>query len=337
MTGTIAPEWDERVLAAHSVPHFMQSRAWASIRSGGPWQPAPLDLGAADRPMPVLAFTRTVAGVGALRHLPRISGLAPEDVPGLTAAVAASADGAFATKVEVYQPRDRALEQAFLDQGWRPTRASQYRYAVVVDLADGPEGALARMKKRARAEIRVGERNGVVVDRADVDGSDAEEMLGLVRATEERSGAFFRSDDYLRRVWAGFAAHGQGALYLARHDGRVVSGAFVVTFGRSAWYKDGGSLRDAPQLMASRLLHWRVMQDLAAAGIDRYDLGHVPPPDTGHPAGRGLLIFKGAFAPDVTEYLPAFLLPHTPAAEAWRAGEAAFIADHRERTGDYWY
>ncbi|WP_127793697.1 lipid II:glycine glycyltransferase FemX [Agromyces sp. LHK192] len=333
---TVPQTWDARVLAEPGDPHFMQSSTWARVRSTGPWRvrAATADEGP---PVSVLEFERDVAEVGALRHLPRISGIGPDEVEPLTAYVRETAAGAFATKVELYQHRDDDLDAAFRANGWLPTRASQYRHAVVVRLADGADAAFERMKKRGRAEIRTGERNGVVVERTDVSGADAEQMIDLVRTTEERSGAFFRDDEYLRRVWTAFADDGGGSLYLAKHGERVVAGAFVVRFGTHAWYKDGGSTRDLPQLMASRYLQWRIMQDLAQQGVHHYDLGHVPPPDHPHPAGRGILIFKSAFAPDLVEYQPAYLLAHTPAAEAWRLGESAFISRHRTETGDYWY
>ena len=102
-------------------------------------------------------------------------------------------------------------------------------------------------------------------------------MIDLVRETEERSGAFFRGDRYLEAVWSAFAADDRGQLYFATYDDQVVAGAFITRYGPNAWYKDGGSTRDQPQLMASRLLQWRIIRDLAADGIERYDLGHVPP------------------------------------------------------------
>jgi serine/alanine adding enzyme len=331
----VDPDWDERVLASHSAPHFMQSRTWARIRDVGPWQVDTVDLGtAAD--LPALVFEREAPGTGRLRHIPRLTGVVAADLPALTARVAASRGDAFATKLEIYQPRDAALDAAFTAAGWLPTRASQYRFAVVVDLSDGADATLARMKKRARAEIRVGERNGVQIQRVEVGGPETEEMLALVRVTEERSGAFFRRDDYLRTVWHGFAADGRGALYLARHDGRVVSGAFVARYGRRAWYKDGGSVRDVPNLMASRLLQWRVMQDLVTDGVTAYDLGHVPPPDPESASGTGIQTFKTAFAP-VVEFQPAYLLPHSASAEPWRTSESRFLAEYHASTGDYWY
>lgn len=332
----VAVGWDERVLAAHTSPHFMQSSTWESIRSEGPWAVSRRDLGT-DRDYPVLLFERGAEGFGILHHLPRVSGLAPADIAPLTERIRAVRGTAFATKIEVYQPRDEALVAAFESCGWLPTRASQYRHTVVVDTATSEEEMLAGMKKRARSEIRVAERNGVVVGHVPLDEEHRRSMIELVRETEERSGAFFRGSGYLERVWQAFAADGRGQLYFARYDGRVVAGAFVVRYGANAWYKDGGSLRDQPQLMASRLLQWGIIRDLASSGVERYDLGHVPPPAEPDAPGQGVLTFKSAFARDVLEYMPAFQLSHEDRAEQWRRGENAFIARYLQQTGDYWY
>lgn len=331
-----AVAWDDRVLASQSAPHFMQSSTWEAVRSAGPWRVSRRGLGV-DRDFPVLVFERLAEGFGLLAHLPRVSGLGPADVPWFTERVRAERGTAFATKVEVHQPRDEALVAAFASNGWLPTAASQYRHAVVVDTSAGEEEILAGMKKRARAEIRSAERQGVVVGRVDADASGRRIMTELVRTTAQRSGAFFRSAEYLERVWDTLTRDDRGRLYFARHHGQVVSGAFVATYGPNAWYKDGGSLRDRPQLMASRLLQWEIIRDLAAAGIERYELGHVPPPGEPDAAGRGVLTFKSAFARDIVEFMPAFQLSHEDRAEEWRLGERAFLARYLERTGDYWY
>ncbi|WP_448006966.1 lipid II:glycine glycyltransferase FemX [Agromyces bauzanensis] len=332
----VAIGWDDRILAAHTLPHYMQSTTWEQIRSGGQWEVSRRSLGI-DRDLPVLTFERNARGFGTLQHLPRVSGLAPADIPGLTECIRAERGAAFATKIEVHQPRDDTLVAAFESNGWLPTRASQYRHAVVVETALSEEELLAGMKKRARGEIRVAERNGVIAGRVELTEENRRRMLDLVRETEERTGAFFRGSGYLERVWSAFSEDDRGRLYFAWHDGRVVAGAFVARYGRNAWYKDGGSLRDRPQLQASRLLQWEIIRDLAASGIERYDLGHVPPPGEPDAPGQGILTFKSAFARDVLEYMPAFQLSHEECAEAWRRGEGEFLAAHRARTGDYWY
>ena len=328
--------WDDRVLATHTIPHFMQSSTWEAVRSGGPWHVTRRGLGV-EHDYPALVFERVADGFGILEHLPRVSGLTPDDVPALSERIRADRGTAFATKIEVYQPRDEMLVAAFQANGWLPTRASQYRHTVIVDTGMSEEDILAGMKKRARAEIRAAERNGVVVGRVELSEANRRSMIELLRETEERSGAFFRRSGYLERVWTTFVNDDRGQLYFAWHEGRVVAGAFVARYGSNAWYKDGGSLRDQPQLMASRLLQWGIICDLAEMGIERYELGHVPPPDEPDAPGQGILTFKGAFAQDVLEYMPAFQLSHEDRAEAWRRGESAFLAEHLERTGDYWY
>ena len=328
--------WDDRIASAHGAPHYMQGSTWHAIRDAGPWAVSRRELGTA-RDYPVLMFERPADGFGLLAHLPRVSGITAADVAPLTERIRDDRGDAFATKIEVFQPRDETLIAAFEANGWAPTRASQYRYTVLVDTSVDEEAILAAMKRRARTEIRVAERHGVVVGRAPLSEANRDAMLTLVRQTAERSGAFFRGAEYLERVWASFSRSGHGDLYLARHDDQVVAGAFVVRYGTTAWYRDGGSCRDRPDLMASRLLQWRVIRDLAATGVTRYDLGHVPPPSEPDAPGRGVLTFKSAFARDVAEYMPAFQLSHGPRAEEWRRGEGEFLARERERTHDYWY
>ena len=267
-------------------------------------------------------------GYGVFQHLPRVSGVGPADIGPLTERIRAERGTAFATKIEVHQPRDETLVAAFLEHGWLPAKASQYRHAVIVDTSVGEEEILANMKKRARAEIRTAERHGVVAGRAELDDANRARMIELVRETEERSGAFFRGDAYLETVWSAFAADDRGHLYFARYGDEVVAGAFITRYGPNAWYKDGGSTRDQPQLMASRLLQWRIIRDLAADGVERYDLGHVPPPGEPDAPGQGVLVFKSAFARDVLEYMPAFQLSHEERGEDWRRGESEFLAAH---------
>ena len=128
----VAVAWDDRVLTAHSAPHFMQSSTWETVRSRGPWHVHRRGLGI-DRDYPVLVFERLATGYGLFQHLPRVSGIEPGDVGALTERIRAERGTAFATKIEVHQPRDEALVEAFLANGWQPAKASQYRHTVIVD------------------------------------------------------------------------------------------------------------------------------------------------------------------------------------------------------------
>jgi len=326
-------DWDQRVLAWQDHPHFMQGSAWAAAKADGPWVIERREV--AGRAVQV--FSREAEGFGVLQHAPRVSGIRAADVPALTDAFRAQRGEAFSLKLEVYQPRDAELEAAFAAAGWVPAKASQYRFGVTVRTGDGPDQVFADMKKRARNEIRQAEKHGVVVERAEPTEANQRILLDLIRVTEDRSGAFFRDDSYLLTVWNAFFERDAGRLYFASYEGRPVAGAFVCVFGSVAHYKDGGSVRDS-RVMAPRLQQWRIMQDLAEDGIQRYDLGNVPPPSAEGASTTGLMIFKGAYARDVVEYLPTYELPFTPTRDAWGAGgETEFLTAYKSRTGDSFY
>lgn len=328
------PQWDAEVLASQDHPHFMQGAVWAGVKAGGPWAIEQRTIAG----LPVQLFSREADGYGVLQHLPRVSGIRPSHVPELTEALREGSGDAFSLKLEAYQPRDPELDAAFTAAGWVPAKASQYRFGVTVRTGDGEDQVWADMKKRARNEIRqADDRHGVVVERADPTEAAQRELIDLIRVTEDRSGAFFRDDDYLLTVWNAFFEAGAGRLYFASYQGRRIAGAFVNTFGAIAHYKDGGSVRDS-RVMAPRLLQWRIMQDLAADGIQEYDLGNVPPPNAEGASTTGLMIFKGAFARDVVEYQPTYELPFTAARDAWGAGgETDFLAEYKAKTGDSFY
>jgi len=332
-------DWDSTVLAVQGDSHFMQSDAWAATKAGSPWQLSRIRTRQAGSPLPVQLFRRRVPGLGSLVHAPRVAGVTADAVPDLTTALRdTAARGAFAVKLEFFQHDDEALLQAFLANGWMRTKASQYRHAVAVDLTGTEEEVFARFKKRARYEIRSAERGGVVVDRVPLTEQNIDTMVGLVNVTKDRSGAFFRNRRYLDTIWNAFAERGQGSLYFARHEGEVLAGAFALTFGRTGWYKDGGSVRSKPKLMAPRYLQWAIMRDLRSRGVTRYELGNIPAPDAVEASSSaGLYRFKTGFADDTVRYLPAVELPLRRSQALWHSQEHRFLAAYSRLRHDYWY
>ena len=146
------------------------------------------------------------------------------------------------------------------------------------------------MKKRARGEIRVAERHGVIVEPRDArttrTGSACSTSSARPRSARGRSSA---ASGYLERgVARRSSTDDRGHLYFAWHDGQVVAGAFVARYGANAWYKDGGS---TPRPAAADGLAPAAVGASSATsprdGIERYDLGHVPPPGEPDAPGPG--------------------------------------------------
>lgn len=350
--------WDSRVLAAQPGAHFMQSEAWAALKAGSPWQPSRLEIAmpvamsataslsadagevadATATAFPVQAFSRKVHSLGTLRHLPRVTGVTTNHVAGLTAAAEASPKGTLAMKLEFFQPIDAELVSSFTDAGWVACKASQYRHAVVVDTSGTEDTLLAGLKKRARYEVRLAERSGVTVEATEPTEANMLRLLTLLHETADRTGAFFRNDEYLLTSWREFAARGQGFVYLAEHEGDLVAGAFVMTFGTVGWYKDGGSTREKDKLGGARYLQFCIMRDLQARGITSYDLGVIPPPaEAENSAMKGLFTFKTSFSEQTTTFMPALQYRLGAGYDLWHKYEGTYLGAYSRLKHDYWY
>jgi hypothetical protein len=175
---------------------------------------------------------------------------------------------------------------------------------VLVDLRP-PEGAiLMGMKPKWRYNIRLAEKKGVTVHRADETGLDR--FYALFRETARRDGIAIHGRDYYgtlfshRRDYAGGREDVSPGvpgirLYLACHGGEDLAALIVLFWGTAGVYLYGASSDRKRNLMAPYALQWRAMIDAKAAGCLEYDLFGIPPrEDPGHPMA-GLYRFKTGF------------------------------------------
>jgi serine/alanine adding enzyme len=334
-------DWDTAVLATQNYAHFMQSAAWGQFKTGSGWTPTQQHVRSASGTdvLAVQEFTRPAFGLGTLIHTPRVSGITAENIPALTEHARSFAGGKnLAFKIETYQQNDPELIAAFERAGWVEARPSQYRHSVTVELNKTEEEYFASFNSKARNHLRAAIKAGITVEQVPFTEENIAQMLTLVGGTRKRSGAFFRSHDYLRKVWGTFNDFGQATLYFARHEGVVLAGAVVFTYGTHAWYKDGGSIRTQKRLPAPHLMHWTIINDLQAAGYTHYDLGNIPDPENiTDGAMEGLYHFKTGWAPTTDFYMPAFELALNPLQKIWARGESKLLAAYSRIRNDYWY
>src|SRR3989442_8032549 len=96
----------------------------------------------------------------------------------------------------------------------------------------------------------------------------------LPQGTAARQQFTIRSRAYYQALLALFRERGQVAVYLARHEERVLAGAVMFFFGSKLVYLYGGTRGDAKDLKAGYLLHWRAIEDAQRRG-------RPPPPKWG--------------------------------------------------------
>jgi lipid II:glycine glycyltransferase (peptidoglycan interpeptide bridge formation enzyme) len=168
---------------------------------------------------------------------------------------------------------------------------------VIINLNYTEEEILENMKPKWRYNIRLAEKKGVTIRRADEDG--LETFYQIFEATAKRDGIAIHSIDYYKTLFAHAKNYpGEGldiALYLAEHEGEAISGIIVVFRNKEAVYLYGASANYKRNLMAPYALQWQAIKDAKNAACASYDLFGIPPnEDPNHPLA-GLYRFKTGF------------------------------------------
>lgn len=135
-------------------------------------------------------------------------------------------------------------------------------------------------------------------------GADLSDFHRLYVATAARDGFRARPPEYFRRMWKALNAEDDDRLriYLAEHDGFVLSAALMINVGPRSWHSYPASGRQGRELRPSSALLWRMLCDARAAGADVYDLRSITPVLTdGRLLGR--LRFKAGTGGRAVEYL----------------------------------
>jgi lipid II:glycine glycyltransferase (peptidoglycan interpeptide bridge formation enzyme) len=196
------------------------------------------------------------------------------------------------------------------------TKPIQYNYAtVLIDLSPSIDEILAGLNQKGRHAIRRAERDGVTVKAVEPTEENYAIMYSLFKETASGAGFTIRPPEYYREFYNRYSAHGNGQLFFAYFEGKVVAGAFAMVQGTKSMYKDGASVRERTAYGASHLLQWEVIKWAKEKGSKEHDLAGVPPiteiKNADHPF-YGLGRFKTSFNKTVTEYVGAYDVPIQP-------------------------
>jgi len=197
---------------------------------------------------------------------------------------------------------------------------------VIVDLNPDEDALLGAMKPKWRYNIRLAEKKGVSVRRADAEGLDS--FYALYRETARRDRIAIHGIEYYRGLFAHAADYSRSApdlrLYLAEHEGAPIASIIVLIHGAEATYLYGASSDEKRSLMPAYALQWRAMRDAKAAGCSSYDFYGIPPADDpGHPM-YGLYRFKTGFGGEILHRPGSWDFPYRrPMTALFRAAEGA--------------
>jgi hypothetical protein len=163
----------------------------------------------------------------------------------------------------------------------------------IIDLKRAEDDVWNGLSSSHRRKIRLATKQGVSIK----SGPEYLEIsYELVRDTFKRSSMSFMGFNAYKRM---FLSLGENVkISVAEHDGKVQGCVFVPFSGYSAYYLYGGSIPQ-PTTGATNLLHWEVIREFIASGVERYDfVGVRINPDEGSKQ-EGLKVFKERFGGDL--------------------------------------
>lgn len=208
-------------------------------------------------------------------------------------------------------PLGAALQAELARRGWGYARDQiQFRNTVVLDLSGDEESWLARMKQKARYNLRLAQRKGVSVRQGTP--QDFAWIYRMYAETSLRDGFVIRPEAYYRQVWQTFYERGMCMSLLAEVEGEVVAGVMVFVFGGRAWYIYGMSRDLHREKMPNYLLQWEAMRWARQAGALVYDLWGAPEQFDESDAMWGVFRFKEGLGGTVLRTLGAWDYPSRP-------------------------
>jgi peptidoglycan pentaglycine glycine transferase (the first glycine) len=159
--------------------------------------------------------------------------------------------------------------------GWQYSEGQiQFRNTIWIDLNDSEDALLARMKPKARYNIRLAERKGVTIRRA-----TKQELPSLYRMyaeTSVRDGFVIRPEAYYLLVWQTFMEKDLAVPLIAEVEGQPVAGLVLFMFAEMSWYLYGMSTGAHREKMPNHLLQWEALRIAKERGCSYYDLWGAP-------------------------------------------------------------
>lgn len=211
----------------------------------------------------------------------------------------------------------QALESELRRGGWLfALDQIQFRNSVWIDLTETESKILARMSQKARYNVRLAEKKGVMIREAGID--DLPGLYRMYAETSARDGFVIRDEGYYRHVWGTFMDVTRGGqapraeALIAEVEDEPVAALFLFHFARRAYYLYGMSRLAHREKMPNHLLQWEAIRRAKRLGCDVYDLWGAPDRFEPEDSMWGVFRFKQGFGGEVIRTLGAWDYPASP-------------------------
>ncbi|GBR76524.1 putative methicillin resistance protein [Candidatus Termititenax persephonae] len=199
-----------------------------------------------------------------------------------------------------YLEEDTAAKQALHKHGFRFSQKQlQTKATLLIDLRRPEEELLNSFHEKTRYNIRLAGRKGVTVSLLSGE-EELRDFYRIMQGMAARQGYALQPYAYYQYLWQNPPL---AKIYLAKFADKVIGGVVTLAFRDTAYYMYGAFDGACRQLMGNYLIHWEIMRQGRAAGLQYYDLQGVPlNKDAQHPM-HGFYRFKKGFNGQETEFI----------------------------------
>lgn len=178
----------------------------------------------------------------------------------------------------------------------------------ILDLTHPEETLLGNMRKTTRYLVKQNEKSGVVIQKS-TNVLDLDLFLKLYNKTQKRQHFVAFDKKYLHDEFSSFIKSKNVTLYLAYHNGVLLSSAFVISFGGGGYYHHGASDFTSSKIPASYILQWEIIKDLKKEGKRIYNFWGIAPANKPRHPWHGLTLFKKGFGGEELQFIKTKDLP----------------------------
>ena len=175
-------------------------------------------------------------------------------------------------------------------------------HTVMLDLTKSEDELMADMRRQTRYEVRKADKLGIKV-KFETTKKAFDEFYDLQLETAKRQGFIPSSREF---ILAQHEAFGENArIYTAKLHDEVLAKGLIIMQQPEAVYNEAASTEAGRKLPGAYALQWQVIRDAKKAGIGRYNLFGIAPPNAPHHRYAGVTTFKTGFGGELVTYLPA--------------------------------
>lgn len=167
---------------------------------------------------------------------------------------------------------------------------------LIIDLEKTEDEILKNMKQKARYNIKIAKKNGVLIEKS----NNVDEFYKILSITSKRDGFSIHKKSYYQKMLESMSEN--CCLFLAKYQNKVIAGGIFVYLEDYATYYYGASDNTYRNIMPTYLLQWYAIKEAKNRNCKYYDFLGVSPENNKNHYLAGVSEFKRKFGGKTINY-----------------------------------